>query len=60
MLLTEDEDVVDELSSRRACEPLGERVHVGSSYRGADQSRADRLERGRERASELCVAIVDE
>jgi hypothetical protein len=27
MLLTEDEDVVEELSSQRACEPLDERVH---------------------------------
>jgi hypothetical protein len=40
MLLAEDEDVVEELSPPSAGEPLGERVHVGSSRRGEDHARA--------------------
>lgn len=60
VVLAEDEDVIEQLTSERADEPFGERVHVGRTRRRPQDAGADAFEGGRERAAEFSVAIADE
>jgi hypothetical protein len=60
VLLPEDEDVIEQLSTERSDEPLGEGVHVGRARCRPHDPDADSLEGRCEVAAELSVAIADE
>jgi hypothetical protein len=52
--------MIEQLSTKRADEALGEGVHVGRSGRGPHDTRADRLERAGKPPAELPIAVADE
>ena len=60
MLLPKDEDMIEQLSTERSDEPLGEGVHVGRARRRPHDPDPDTLEGRCEGAAELSVAIADE
>lgn len=60
VVVAEDEDVIEQLTTERADEPFRERIHVGSARRRPDDPDADAVEGACERAAELSVAIADE
>src|SRR5262245_7331688 len=60
MLLTDDQEVVEQLPPQCADEPLRECVHVWRPWCRADHAGADGLERRREARSKLRVPIADE
>ena len=55
VVLAEDEDVIEQLTSERADEPFGDRIHVGRPRCRPHDPDADACEGGRERAAELPV-----
>ena len=60
VLFAKDEDVIEQLSTERADEPLGEGVHIGRARRRPHDVDADAFEGGRERATELSVTVAYE
>jgi hypothetical protein len=60
VLFAKDEDVIEQLSTERADEPLGEGVHIGRARRRPHEVDADAFEGGRERAAELSVTVAYE
>jgi hypothetical protein len=58
--LAEDQDMVEELTTKRADEALGERVHVWGARQGTDHARANGVEHRSEPPSKLRVPIADE
>ena len=60
VILTEEEDVVEQLPAQGAREALGERVHVRRPGRDPHDSRPRRCENAGEANAELRVAVADE
>jgi hypothetical protein len=60
VILTEDEDMVEHLSTERAGEAFSEGVHVRRAYRRAHDSHARRPQYANEVRSELGVVVADD
>jgi hypothetical protein len=60
MVLTEEEDVVEQLSAQGAREPFGKRVHVRRPGRDPHDPRPRRCENAGEASAEFRVAVADE
>jgi hypothetical protein len=60
VVFPEDENVIEQLSTERANEAFGERIHVGRAWCRPHDPNADAREGGGERAAKLPVAIADE
>jgi hypothetical protein len=53
VVVAEDEDVIEQLTTERANETFGERIHVGRTRRRPHDAGASAFEGGRERAAEF-------
>jgi hypothetical protein len=60
VIVTEDENVVEHLSSERADEALSKGIHVRRAYRRAHDAHARRPEYASEARTELHVVIADD
>src|SRR5207253_4598302 len=60
VILTEDEDVVEQLSSERTGEAFSECIHVRRAYRRAHDAHPRRPEYGSEPRAELRVVVADD
>jgi len=59
VILTEDEDVVEHLSPKRADEAFSEGIHVRRAYRRAHDAHTRRTEYASEPSAELRVVVAD-
>jgi len=60
VILTKDEDVVEQLSAERAGEAFSEGIHVRRAYRSAHDARPRRAEYASEPSAELCIVVADD
>jgi hypothetical protein len=59
VILTEDEDVVEHLSPKRADEAFSEGIHIRRAYRRAHDAHTRRTEYASEPSAELRVVVAD-
>jgi len=60
VILTEDEDMVEQLSAERADEAFSECIHVRRAYRRAHDAHPRRPEYGSEPRAELRIVVADD
>src|SRR3989442_6766404 len=60
VILTQDEDVVEQLSPERTDEPFSEGIHVRRAYRRAHDAHPRRPEYASEASAELRVVVADD
>src|SRR5438445_1983847 len=60
VILTKDEDVVEQLSAERAGEVFSEGIHVRRAYRSAHDARPRRAEYASEPSAELRIVVADD